>query len=282
MILNNIPLGIKKVFLSFAQQYFKTEHPTLIWNVDPRLTKIFIGDKYALNPAIVERMPSIIVSRGTMTWAQTSINQLQSQDSVLAANTAKKRTDLVRCSLTIQCTSKNGIEAETVANTLFVSLIGYKDQLRVNGIHQILAVSMGEEIPVRGDVEPRLLAVPITIMFTVQSTVVTSNDIYDLKVWTDLAFTPYLEGGEVNKNWYSYNTSGSYIVFSTPPPSGVVLNASFKGMYTLNQYTSIIPAGICDGVNDTFLLPEEPYTVYETLGHLIMLVSGISSGIIMQ
>lgn len=280
MILNNIPLAIKKVFLSFLQQYYKTEHATLIWNVDPRNTKIFIGDKYSLNPAIVERMPSIILSRGTMTWAQTSINQLQSQDSAIESDTPKKRTDLVRCSLTLQCTSKNGVEAESIANTVFLNLLGYKDQLRVNGIHQILGVSMGEEVPVRGDVEPRLMAVPINIMFTVQSSVVTSYDIYELKVWTALEPTIYIQEGSVNNAWYSYSVSGETLSFSDAPPSGVALKANYQGKYTLIQYTDEVPSGVCDGVNKIFTLEEAPYCIYETLRYLdigIVAVSGITN-----
>ena len=275
MILSNVPLEVKKVFLSFAQQYFKTEHPTLIWNVDPRQTKIFIGDKYSLNPAIVERMPSIILSRGTMIWAQTSINQLQEQDSPFGNETTKKRTDLVRCNVTIQCTSKNGIEAESIANLLFINLVGYKDQLRSHGIHQILGVSMGEEVPVRGDVEPRLMAVPINISFTVQSTVVTSTDDYDIRVTTNLADTPQIEEGIVNKNWYSYLVSGNNLVFSEPPPVGASLKATYKGKYTLDQYTNVVPSGTCDGINVLYSLTEEPYCIYETLYHIS--ISGLNN-----
>lgn len=274
MTLYNIPLEIKRVFLSFAQAYFATQHPTLVWNVDPRYTKIFIGDKYALNPAVVERMPSIIFSRGTMAWAQTSMNQLQSQDNNLA-DAAKKRSDLIRCSLTVQCTSKNGIEAESVANTLFTNLVGYKDQLRAKGIHQILGIAMGEEVPVRGDVESRLFSIPINITFTVQASVVTMHEYYDLQVQTDSHFTPLLLGS-VGSGWYSYTLSGASMIFSQPPPSGVSVKATFKGKYTLNQYTNVVPAGIYDGVNYTFVLPEEPYTAYETMQHFITQVSGIA------
>ena len=65
--------NIKKIFLSFAQQYFRDVHPTLTWNPDPRLTKIFIADKYVTAPAIIEKMPAIILSRGPVTYVQSSI-----------------------------------------------------------------------------------------------------------------------------------------------------------------------------------------------------------------
>lgn len=273
----NIPLGIKKVFLSFAQTYYATADSNFTWNVDPRQTEIFIGDKYAVAPSIVERMPSIILSRGTMTWAQTSINQLQSEDNPIMSDTTKKRTDLVRCNITLTCTSKNGIEAESIANTLFTILVGFKDQLRANGIHQILGVSMGEEIPVRGDVEPRLMAVPVNILFTAQASMVTSNDYYDIQVFTDLQYTALLEPGIVYDSWYSYLVSGNDLIFSYAPPVGVKLTANFQGKYTMSDYTDITPSGVIDGYNKVFTLPEDPYCYYYPLESMLIVVSGVTN-----
>lgn len=273
----NVPLGIKQVFLSFAQAYYATVDQTFTWDIDPRKTKIFIGDKYAVNPAIVERMPSIILSRGTLTWAQTSINQLLAQDSPIAADTNKFRTDLVRANVTLTCTSRNGVEAEAIANTLFVNLVGFKDQLRVRGIHQILGISMGDAIPVRGDVESRLMAVPINILFTVQTSMVTTNDYYDIQVFTDLQFTPLTQAGIIYDDWYSYLVSGNSLVFSYPPPEGVELTANYKGKYTLQQYTDVVPSGIIDGVNTIFTLGEDPFCMYDELYNIIITVSGVEN-----
>jgi len=269
----NLPIAIKKVFLSFVQQWFATQDSRLVWNVDKRLTKIFIGDKFIAAPEVVEKMPSIILSRGQMVWAQTAIDQMQQTDLPMGPSN-KRRTDLVRASVTFQCLSQNGIEAETIANTLFLNFVGYKDQLRSNGIHQIMGVSMGEEQLVRSDVVPRLVAVPVNVVFTTQASIATSQDLYAIQVVViSGVYTPYMEDGpygHVYQDWFSYYISGSALLFSTPPPSGAVLSVGYTGKYTLQQYTNLTPAGIADGVNMKFSLPEDVYSIYNNYSGLVI------------
>lgn len=272
----NLPVSIKRVFLSFLQEWYSTQDTKLVWNVDRRLTKIFIGDKFIASPEIVEKMPSIILSRGQLVWAQTSIDQMKTVDlpmSVAGMDPNKERTDLVRASITLQCISQNGIEAETMANTLFLNLVGYKDQFRRNGIHQIMGVSMGEETPLRSDVSPRLIAVPVNVVFTVQASIATTLDLFTIGVLMDTSFVPYAEGGpfgHVYHDWFSYEISGNQMQFSYPPFSGSVLSASFTGRYTLNTYTNVTPAGLIDGINKTFTLPEAVYTEYAILSGVVI------------
>jgi hypothetical protein len=282
----NLPLNIKKVFLSFIQQYYATEDPRLTWNVDKRLTKIFIGDKYIAAPEVVEKMPSIVLSRGTMTWAQTSIDQRLMTDLPMSSGGVdpnKIRTDLVRASVTFQCVSQNGVEAESLANVLFMLLVGYKDQLRKNGIHQILNITMGEEVLIRSDVAPRLTAVPVNVTFTVQASMATTLDLYLIKVLVDDRFTPYAEGtlwgedpyrtvlyGRVHRDWFSYEISGSNMHFNEPPPSGAVIDVTYTGRYTLTQYNHIAPAGLINGLNKHYTLPEDVYTGYYVVSGFVI------------
>lgn len=272
----NLPIAIKRVFLSFLQEWYATQDPKLIWNVDRRLTKIFIGDKFISSPEVVEKMPSIILSRGQLVWAQTSIDQMQTVDLPMSSagmDPNKKRTDLVRASITFQCISQNGIEAETIANTLFLNLVGFKDQFRRNGIHQIMGISMGEETLLRSDVAPRLVAVPVNVVFTVQASIATTLDLFTIAVLMDTEFVPYAEGGpygNVYHDWFSYEISGNQLQFSYPPFSGSTLATTFVGRYTLTPYSNVTPAGIVDGVNKVFTLPEAVYTEYAIFSGLVV------------
>jgi len=271
----NLPVAIKKVFLSFIQNYYATEDPRLVWNVDKRLTRIFIGDKFIAAPEVIEKMPSIILSRGQMMWAQTAIDQLQSSDNPVMGGMFqnKKRTDLVRGNVTFQCISQNGIEAETIANTLFLNLVGYKDQLRANGIHQIMGVSMGEESVLRSDVAPRLVSVPVNVVFTAQVSIATTFDLYLIRVLVDETFTPYAPdepGSNVYDNWFAYAVSGNTLMFSRPPASGANITTAYTGKYTLQQYLDVVPSGVINGINTIFTLPEEVYTTYTILSGIIL------------
>jgi len=218
-----------------------------------------------------------------MSWAFTSIDQLKTTDlmmSVLDPSSPNgwmdpnvKRTDLMRCSVTLTCLSTNGIESETLANTIIQNLVGYKQQLRHNGIHQILGISMGEEQPVRGDVAPRLSAVPVNVVFTVQSNIATTLDLYTITVLMDGDFVPYTEGGpygNVHQSFFSYEISGNVMSFNEPPPAGATLSVSFTGRYTLNRYVNVTPSGLVDGINYMFYLPEAVYTTYAILSGIVV------------
>lgn len=242
---------IKKVFLSFAQQLFTTVQPLgLVWDVDPRKTQIFIADNYSVSPEIVESMPAIILVRGNAAWAQTSIDQRLSTSLL---NDHKLRKDLVRLSVTLQCTSKNGIEAEKIADTLFTSLVGYKDQFRKNGIHQILSISMGEERLVRADSTERLFAIPINVMFAVESEVAYTVDDYELLI--TVAGMQTLQHID-----YEYSP-GSGINYFNPPVSGAAMLATYADAITLDQIVEV-PSGIVDGINRHFTLSHTVYGYY--------------------
>lgn len=271
MLLTN---ELKRIFLSFAQAYFRDVHPTLKWNVDSRLTKIFIGDKNIAAPAIFDKMPSIILARGSMSFVQSSIDQMQAQNVPFGSTTTKQRTDLVRGTVTFNCTSQNGVEAEEIANVLFLNIVGMKDKFRENGIHQILGLSIGEEQLARSDASPRLCIVPVTVMFTVQTTILTTQDLYAIQVTTNGDYRAQMPNGSdewnVAPQMLGYTVSGVTMTFTEPPASGISVLATFTGKYTLNNYVDLTPSGLIDGLNNVFTLPEEVYSPYITLSGIVV------------
>lgn len=272
MLTNNI----KRIFLSFAQTYFRDVHPTIKWDVDVRKTQIFIGDKMVAAPTVYEQMPSILLSRGSATFAQTSIDQMQTMTKWWD-NTGKLRTDLVRGSVTFHCMSQNGIEAEEIANVLFHQIVGFKDQFREHGVHQIMGVSMGEEQVVRGDVVPRLALVQVNVVFTVQVSLLTIEDLYSAIVYTDSDYLGQITSDPWSRDRYmfGYTISGSTLTFNYAPVIGTNISMNWTGAITLNSYTNFTPSGIIDGSNNVFTLPEPIYTPYYMYSGLIVYVSGI-------
>ncbi len=272
MLLTN---EIKRTFLSFAQTYFRDVHhnPKLRWNLDQRITKIFIGDKNIAAPAAVDKMPSIILARGSMSYIQSSIDQMQYENSPFGEPEAKQRTDLVRGTVTYNCTSQNGVEAEEIANVLFLNIVGFKDQFRKNGIHQILGLSIGEEQLARSDANPRLSVVPVTIMFTAQTTALSVTDLYEIQVTTGGDYR-----GQIPNGWdvwnsapemLGYTVSGLTLTFVVPPASGISLLATYTGKYTLTPYENVTPSGIVDGDNNVFTLDEPVYSPYLILSGIV-------------
>jgi hypothetical protein len=245
----SVSIDVKKIFLSFVQQYF-IDHPRLTWNVDPRITKIFIADKYAVDPAVVEKMPAIILNLGTRGFARTSIGQVLERE---LSRTHTLRSDLIQGMVTFHCISKNGIEAETIADGLLLRIMAFKDEFRKHKIHQILGTNIGEEQVIRSDSSPRMSMVPVYVQYTVQAGTSFEEDIYDLVVSNNNAQVYEAIG---------YEVSGQHhIVFNTAPAVGSILTATYTGKYTLQTKTETL-IGAVTGTNRIFEVSEDIYTEF--------------------
>ena len=116
----NYSFFIKRVFLSFAQQYFLTKVPNYKWTsgID---TKIIIADKSAENIDPHEMRPMIILSRGAYGWEKTSIGQMKNTN-VFGDRFSTTFNDLIRGAVTFNCIARHGLQAEELANFLFIAL----------------------------------------------------------------------------------------------------------------------------------------------------------------
>jgi hypothetical protein len=190
----NIPLEIKKVFLTFAQAYF-AESFKFKWDKDVRVTKIIIADRNAIDLGVATKKPALILSRNPVSWGyvirgQSGLNSVNLQNEViplhggpLNANLFAKesRTDLLYGSVTFNALSKNGVQAEMIANDIFVALTGMTNELRKAGIFKFTGMSIGGETILRTDSEIRLIGVPVTVNFLTQEFIVKAerfNNVY--------------------------------------------------------------------------------------------------------
>ena len=268
----SLSLDIKRVFLSFAQQYFSTSQNKYVWNADARLTTIFIGDKFSAKSATLEKYPSIILSANSKRWGRTSIDQLSKFPGFGIDGTTKVRSDLVLGSVTYNCISVNPIEAEVIGSLLFEVLVGYKDQFRTNSINQLLDIQQGDTQQIRADTVGRAYLVPVTVYFSKQATITTGIDNFDLVVYTyidkgfaELALQNIIGGSEYfDALVYSY--SGQSVIFQSPPASGLAFTATYLDSVTLQNITDTFP--VCDGIETVYELTSIPYCYNEMLNHI--------------
>ena len=255
-----ISLRIKRIFISFAQHYFRDAPTGYQWTKDPRTTAIFIGDKYSSKIGTAEKYPAIILTSGGKRWAKTSIDQRKDYPGFPLNRDYKVRTDLVMSSVVYQCIGENGVEAGSIADVLFNAIVAYKDSLRRNGIHQILDVQIGEEQLVRSDNVARLFAVPVMVSFTTQSTLVTSAVDYSLRVYTNYgnSFIQSVIGLSDVPEAAMYTVSGQSIVFNEPPASGVTIDARYIDSITLDEVNQSF--GMANGVQTVWVLDSIPYS----------------------
>lgn len=180
----------------------------------------------------------------------TSIDQIANQS---VDGKAKQRADIIRATVNLICTSTSGIEAESVASRVFVMLTAYKDQLRKNGVHQIVGITLGEEQRVRGDAADRLSAVTVSVSFAYQVQIDSGTRDWKLKLYTDT--TPqYILQEQLN-----YGVSGIQITLTLPLTSGTAIYADYTDAVTLTEYTHEVLSGLFDGVNKVYYLAHDPY-----------------------
>lgn len=257
----SISINVKRIFLSFAQEYYKL-HKKLVWNVDPRLTKIFIADKYAIDPEIVESMPAIILSIGSRSWMMSSIGQRL--ETSLATN-VQTRTDVSRGLITYNCLSKNGIEAEEIADNLFNRLTAYREEFKKHGLYQILGITIGEEQVIRGSVSIRLSLVPVHVQYAVQPIIKFEEDLTSIFLYDNT-------GKEYYESLDYAVVSGQYVEFYAAPSGISNLYADYLGKITLTKYVKQSLTGPINGINRIFDTAEDMYSDHVT-------VTGITSTI---
>ncbi|MBC8436887.1 hypothetical protein H8D85_01035 [bacterium] len=133
--------------------------------------------------------------------------------------------DLLKGSITINCISKHGLQAEEIANLTFLALTGLKGDLYKRGIHSIHNLSIGEEQILRSASDVELVTVPITFYYTMEKQVTTGRSSADLS----LHYTPS-DGKEAElfESIHFTLTSGNLIDTFFIPPSDSDLLVTYK------------------------------------------------------
>ena len=290
---NNINLWIKHTFLSFAQGYFSLD-TKFTWNLDPRLTKIIIADKFAVDLGVIDKRPAIILSRGGFGWTdsfrgqdgQNSVLLSKRVDTLAPAPSADRWadfifTDLLRGSVTYNVLSKNGIEAEEIANKLFIALSGYKRELKSYGIHKTMGLTIGDERIVKATSEIEAMGVTVSLSFMAQRTLEKAAKFNNIEA--AIVVPKETTTGTVPQSIYLYENvdyrvinNGVQIEFLNPPSADTIaIDLNFVNAIDMGTVSTTI-SGIFNGEETIYIIPSgEVYGYYRLTREII--VSGLSS-----
>jgi hypothetical protein len=154
----------KDAILGVLQEFFSIEKNAgeFLWHADIKQSKILIADKYTINLEDVEKKPSIVVIRGAQSWGRRGIDQLQGWEG---PNTGSRHTDIVLGTFNCTCMSANGLEAESLADTVFAFFSFFRKALRekVHALQDLQGVSLGEELVAVTDSKHDVSVVPVTV-----------------------------------------------------------------------------------------------------------------------
>jgi hypothetical protein len=127
-------------------------------------SKISISDVYPKKED-AEKKPSLVVRRENLILTNRGIGHFSGW--TLSKNFGSKFTDLLQSQCVIECHSREGLEAEKLANIVFSSLLYFRRKLReVGRVHDILVANIGPEIPQRISSEITHSMVPVQLSFT--------------------------------------------------------------------------------------------------------------------
>lgn len=103
-------LYFTKVYLTYLQGLFR-QRPSgdWRWSESQDDTEIMITDQSPIPRDRVEERPAIVTMRGPTQFAGMTLDQLRSVDRKTGT---REHTDLVTCTMTLNCIAKNGIEAQ--------------------------------------------------------------------------------------------------------------------------------------------------------------------------
>jgi len=258
----NVSLDIKYIFLNFVQQFF-AKQTKYKWTKDVKTTKLIVADKNTIDLGVATRRPSIILNRGGFGWTYTVRGQqgigsaIYGNKTFLGQNIPSSNqtrndsfTDLLRGSVSLNVLSKNGVQAEEIANILFTALTAYNSDLKKKGIHQVISLTFGEEQTVRATAEIEVAAVQVNVSFVAKRDIQRSEKLNNCDVYLNGMLQ--LEGID-----FQIITNGTQVKFLSAPANAGALQITYVegGGGVIGETITLANLGTGDGVTTIFTVP---------------------------
>jgi len=146
-------LHFTKVYLLFLQGLFQ-QFPSgcYRWDTNEVDSEIMITAQAPIPRDTIDQRPAIVVTRGPAQFANLSLDNVR---SVNGSTGQREHTDLIPCTMTINCMAREGLEAQKVAWIVMRHIRTFKRLLQRNRIHKI-----GDEISISSESPPGALVNP--------------------------------------------------------------------------------------------------------------------------
>ena len=160
----------KDIILLFLQDFFGEQDlydgkNDFLWNPDSEISKILIADSYTEDLERTDFRPAIILRRGPIRWMNTSLDQRRFTNFRTGS---KSFMDLIHSDLTLECLSRNGLEAELLADIVFQGVQFFANIIRGRGAFEVDSVAIGPETLIQSDSQQELTAVPVGVRLLIQ------------------------------------------------------------------------------------------------------------------
>lgn len=144
-----------KVYLSYLQGLFR-QFPSgsWKWSDNEEDTEIMITDQAPVPRDRIEQRPAIVTMRGPAQFAGMTLDQLRSVDRRTGA---REHTDIVACTMTINCIAKGGLEAQRLG-WIVQRHLGIANGKRLLQKYKIFKIA--DNIGLSGETPPGALVAP--------------------------------------------------------------------------------------------------------------------------
>jgi hypothetical protein len=122
------------------------------WSDDINSTEIVITDQTPLPLDTIEHRPAVVTIRGAAQFANMTLDQLRSVDRKTGT---RVHTDLIPCTMTLNCLSKQGLEAQRIGWIVMRHIRTFKRLLQRHFIHKV-----GDEVSIGPETPPGVLVTP--------------------------------------------------------------------------------------------------------------------------
>jgi hypothetical protein len=146
-------LYFTQVYLLFLQGLFK-QFPSgsYHWSDSEEDTEIMITDQAPIPRDRIEQRPALVTMRGPAQFANMTLDQLR---GVNAQTGARDHTDLIPCTMSINCIAKQGLEAQRIGWIVMRHIRVFKRLLQRNNMHKV-----GDEVSISAESPPGALVSP--------------------------------------------------------------------------------------------------------------------------
>lgn len=154
-----------RLFVRFLQLVFASfDKGKYHWDLDQNITEIQISDQSTIAREAAEQRPAILVARGAANFGNIAMDQFAGPHfdksgklvrNLDQASGARRHTDLVAASISYNCLSSEGVEAQRIAWIAAMATRRLKRSLMKAGLHRV-----GEEITVGPESAPGAVVQP--------------------------------------------------------------------------------------------------------------------------
>jgi hypothetical protein len=158
------PINDAKDILLLSLKTFFSTHEEFTWSANSKDTVLTISDSFPVDREKKENYPTVILQRHDFTWRnrhlnQTSYNNLQDKRYGL---------DLLSGTFTCLCASTLGLEAERLAEDVFLFFTRFREIISAKGLFDVKNLSIGAEQVQRAGSDTDIVVVPVRLGVSIE------------------------------------------------------------------------------------------------------------------